>query len=483
MPRRIAALSIAALLLACSEGGVRRLPDAGAPTCGDGRADPGEECDGSDLRGSSCTRLGFDLGTVSCDGQCRIVTSACVKPCGNGRIDPGEACDATAGALVCATWGYKTCTASCTVDTLHCRSDAFQLGIPVKQRFGGPAIVADLAPPGRGELVIPDANPARLQLYEYELFRGFSSRSPISSPSGVPPSVPIAADLNGDGRIDLGAINTDGSADRYLYVPPGEALPDGGAPSPSGEYAVQHLLDAPGAGTPCALVEWIGAFRGQTDGSSDLAALACPSSTSPLTFEGVIVHRGGRVPAAAGWVPHAQTVAAALADFDGDGTADLLLAQQDGNLAVRAGPGFDSPSTPVSLGTMALRIAAGDLDGDGDADVVISTAGALKILENMGTRLEERPSLPVSAFAVAVRDLDLDGHADVVWLGGNTVEVLRNAGGFTFDAHPEPTGPGTPLSLAVGDFEGDGDMDIAATVLDSPGGTATTTHVLENLVR
>jgi hypothetical protein len=420
---------------------------------------------------------------VSCDGQCRIATSGCVKFCGNGRIDPGEACDGTAAALSCPTWGYKSCTASCTVDALHCRADAFQPGTPVSQPYGGPAIVADLAPPGGGELVIPDANLARLQLYGYQLVQGFSKGSGISSPAGVEPGVPASADLNGDGRIDLAAINTDGSAHRYLYVPPGEMLPDGGAPSPSGEYAVQQLLDAPGAGTPCALVEWIGAFRGQTDGSFDLAALACPSSTSPLTFGGVIVHRGGPAPAPATWVPHAQTIAAALADFDGDGAVDLLLAQSDGNVAVRAGPGFDSPSAPASLGIMALRIAAGDLDGDGDADVVISTTAALKILENMGTRLEERSSLPSSAFAIAVRDLDLDGHADVVWLGGNTVEVLRNTGGFTFDPRAELTGPGTPLSLALGDFEGDGDIDIAATLLDSSGGTATTTHVLENLVR
>jgi hypothetical protein len=476
MRRPALAFVAIATLFACHGEEVRPHrdpPDAGVPTCGDGRADPGEECDGSDLRGSSCTTLGFNLGSVSCDSQCRLVTSACVKLCGNGRIDPGEACDGTTGALTCADWGYKVCTGACTVDALHCRADPFRSGTPISQPHGGPAIIADLAPPGRGDLVIPDPELVQLQLYSYELVQGFVEGSAIARTDRIVPSVPIAADLDGDGRIDLAALNVDGSADRYLYVPPGQS---------SGQYVLQHLLDPPGIS--CPMLQWIGAFNRHGGGGDDLAALACPGATTPAAFGGVLIHPGEPVPAPAEWIPQPGTLAAALADFDGDGSADLLLIQGDGSLVVRFGPAFDVASAPLPLGSTPSRIAAGDLDGDGDADVVITSSGAVSVLENMGTSLVERSARTATgAFAVAVRDLDLDGRADVVWLADGEVEVLRNLGGFVFATHVVFTGPGTPVSLALGDFEGDGDTDIAATVIDPPGGAGTTTHVLENLVR
>ncbi len=48
-----------------------------APTCGDGKKDPGEQCDGADLGGQSCSGLGFDSGSLSCSGNCTFDTSQC----------------------------------------------------------------------------------------------------------------------------------------------------------------------------------------------------------------------------------------------------------------------------------------------------------------------------------------------------------------------------------------------------------------------
>ena len=48
------------------------------PACGDGAIDvPGEQCDGSDLGGETCTSLGFAGGLLACDGSCAFVTSSC----------------------------------------------------------------------------------------------------------------------------------------------------------------------------------------------------------------------------------------------------------------------------------------------------------------------------------------------------------------------------------------------------------------------
>jgi len=48
------------------------------PACGDGAIDvPGEQCDGSDLGGETCTSLGFAGGLLACDGSCAFDTASC----------------------------------------------------------------------------------------------------------------------------------------------------------------------------------------------------------------------------------------------------------------------------------------------------------------------------------------------------------------------------------------------------------------------
>jgi len=56
--------------------------------CGNGNLDPGEQCDGSDLNGLSCSELGFSGGTLSCTGSCVFNTNGCTS--GGGGFDGGD---------------------------------------------------------------------------------------------------------------------------------------------------------------------------------------------------------------------------------------------------------------------------------------------------------------------------------------------------------------------------------------------------------
>ncbi len=48
-------------------------------TCGNGKIDAGENCDGSNLGGKRwCSDLGFDAGILSCSTDCTFDTSGCV---------------------------------------------------------------------------------------------------------------------------------------------------------------------------------------------------------------------------------------------------------------------------------------------------------------------------------------------------------------------------------------------------------------------
>jgi len=63
--------------------------------CGDGEIDLGEQCDGSDLGGSTCQSLRLGGGTLACAADCTFDDTDCEMQtaCGDGNIGAGETCD------------------------------------------------------------------------------------------------------------------------------------------------------------------------------------------------------------------------------------------------------------------------------------------------------------------------------------------------------------------------------------------------------
>ncbi|MBQ1265465.1 MAG: hypothetical protein IIY06_01675 [Proteobacteria bacterium] len=109
-------------------------------TCGNGKLDVGEVCDGTLLNGATCSsRVGFgSTGELKCNAACSgYDTSSCtvLVTCGNGLLDAGEACD---GALLngktCAdvvgfgSVGTPSCNSACTGFTTGTCSAAVTCG-------------------------------------------------------------------------------------------------------------------------------------------------------------------------------------------------------------------------------------------------------------------------------------------------------------------------------------------------------------------
>ena len=76
-------------------------------TCGDGKVDPGEDCDQSQLNGSTCTSLGFNGGTLACASNCRFSTSGC-----SGSLTPVITTSRTTCAAPCEVFFDATKTTS-----------------------------------------------------------------------------------------------------------------------------------------------------------------------------------------------------------------------------------------------------------------------------------------------------------------------------------------------------------------------------------
>ncbi|MBU1070514.1 hypothetical protein KJ975_13185 [Myxococcota bacterium] len=101
-------------------------------SCGDNFADPEEACDGEDLRGQTCESLGYYVieGVLSCNADCSYDFSDCGGQCGNNVVETtdGEQCDGSnLNGSSCQALNYSggqlACnTTDCTFDTSACDS-------------------------------------------------------------------------------------------------------------------------------------------------------------------------------------------------------------------------------------------------------------------------------------------------------------------------------------------------------------------------
>lgn len=187
---------------------------------------------------------------------------------------------------------------------------------------------------------------------------------------------------------------------------------------------------------------------------------------------------------------NAQMVA--IADVNGDGKPDLVIAESGNSwdLAVELGNGDGTFQAPIHTypGTCCspdLReanwVAVGDFNGDGKPDVAIGSgtgnAGYVTILLGNGDgtfTLSQIISVAAGAGPVsgAVGDFNGDGKLDLAFVNNSVtpgvVDVYLGNGNGTFSQSPVSAVPinasgSEPNSIVVGDFNKDGKLDFAAS--------------------
>lgn len=184
-------------------------------------------------------------------------------------------------------------------------------------------------------------------------------------------------------------------------------------------------------------------------------------------------------------------------DFDSDGDADLIVlhSQEFEEVAVYLNDGsggfnretvFSAPLPDYGCSCIDI----GDIDGDGDVDVVLTNGDSMdsfllkphhsvQWLENVSeaksepTFVHHHVGTLVGAYGAALGDLDGDGDMDIAacamtWDGSeiNTVVWYEQQEENIFKAHALDLSDSQHACIEVGDFDQDGDMDIAVGEFD-----------------
>ncbi|MFL6276235.1 MAG: FG-GAP-like repeat-containing protein [Blastocatellia bacterium] len=279
---------------------------------------------------------------------------------------------------------------------------------------------------------------------------------------GSSPRSVAVGDFNGDGKPDLAVANFN-SKNVSILLGNGSGgfgsatnIPVGGAPGGIGTGSIA-----------------VGDFNG--DGKQDLAVINYPDVGDPRVSILLGNGSGGFGPQTNFVVGHNPT-SVTVGDFNGDGKVDLAVASYLNDVSIMLGNGVGGFSAPMKLSVTGLfySLAVGDFNGDGKLDLAVAnyglcsgnSCGAVSILLGNGSGgFSSATNFMVGAgpVSIAVGDFNGDGKQDLVTANAfpNSMSVLLGNGTGGFGPATNLTMNSNSNSVVVADFNNDSKLDLA----------------------
>ncbi|HEY6941967.1 FG-GAP-like repeat-containing protein [Dokdonella sp.] len=336
--------------------------------------------------------------------------------------------------------------------------------------------VGDVNGDGKPDLIVANDNGNSVSVQLNSTAPGAATPSYTAQQAfatGAGPRSVAVADVNGDGKPDLIVANDGGNTVSVLR---NATAP--GAPVPS--FAAEETF-ATGAGPQGIAVADING-----DGKPDLIVANAIDNTASVLLN--TTSPGAATPSFASeqvFSTGAGPRSVAVADVDGDGKPDVIVANANGNtvsvLLNTTAPGAATPSFAIqqafATGAGPRSVAIANVNGDGKPDLIVANFNDNTISILLGTTV---PGATTPSFAaqqtfaagsgpisVTAADTNGDGKPDLIVANrtDNTVSVLLNTTapnaatpGFAIQ-HTFATGVG-PVSVTVGEIDGDGKRDL-----------------------
>jgi alpha-tubulin suppressor-like RCC1 family protein len=351
----------------------------------------------------------------------------------------------------------------------------------------GRVLITDLDGDGKPDLAIADSAAGKISFYRNISTNGsltagsFASRVDLPlllASSGQTPFTIVAADMDGDGRLDLVALNADlnvVSILRNLSLP---------GSLTTNSFAAR--IDLP-AGTN---LRGLAVQDLNGDGKPEIVTASQTSPGSMSIFQNLSTIGNIAFAAGVNFVTGNGSASVAIGDLDGDGKPDLVVGNYDGgsiSIFRNTGGGSDittnsfAPKVDFPAVTTCFPIEIGDMDGDGKLDLVMGGAqgsqtisvyrntATVGIITNSSFAARVDFAAPGWVNALKLGDLDGDGKLDlaVVCQSPDVFSIFKNVsvpGNFTaasLAARVDYSAGYNPVGISVGDLDGDGRPDIA----------------------